>query len=394
MSEPLRGMGTQGVVIDDRPGRILVVEDQPLDRDLIVRVLQRAGHRVRAVASAAEGLTVLEHDRPEVILCDISMPGMDGLEFCRTVKARWRDEFVPVLFVTALTRPEQLVAGFEAGAEDYIEKPFDFDELLARVRTMLRIRRLHAALREHARRLDQAYREMEELLHVVSHDLRAPLVSIVAVANELLSQFEAGQPGRDQVVRLLRDLRAAATHSAELANKIVEYGRLGRDSSNWMRFDVGLAVEQARRNVQPQLDRTAARLIVAERWPEVVGDPVGLCQVFQNLLDNSCKFSDPDRPLVIELGWEELPGVPKRYRFWVRDTGRGIEPGRQREVFRLFARGAHDQPGFGVGLAAAQRIVHRHGGQIGLESEPGRGTCVWFTLPARDEHDGERREVK
>ncbi len=380
-SDSIDRLRADGIVIDDSPGAVLVVEDQPLDRDLIVRVLQRGGHRVRAAASAAEGLELLERERPELILCDISMPGMDGLEFCRTVKARLGDEFVPFLFVTALTRPEHLLAGFEAGAEDYIEKPFEFEELLVRVRTMLRIRRLHAALREHARRLQEAYHETEELVHVVSHDLRAPLVSIVAVTNELLERFASGQPDLAEVRRLLEELRAAAAHSAELANKIVEYGRLGRNTSGWIRFDVGLAFEQARRNVQAQLRAAGAELKVPDRWPELFGDPIGICQVFQNLLDNSCKFADPHRPLLIEAGWQPVPGVPRRYRFWVRDTGQGIDPARQRDVFRLFARAHSGQPGYGVGLAAAQRIVRRHGGQIGLESEPGQGTTVWFILP-------------
>ena len=374
-----------GILIDDSPGQVLVVEDQPLDRDLIVRVLQRAGHRVLAAASAEEGLALLERQRPELILCDICMPGMDGLEFCRLVKAKLGEEFVPFLFVTALTKPEHLLAGFDAGAEDYIEKPFDFDELLVRVRTMLRIRRLHGALREHARRLHEAHEEMEELLRVVSHDLRAPLLSIVAVANELLEAFRQGTLHAEDGRRLLEGLRSAAVHSAELANKIVEYGRLGRSGGEWMRFDIGLAVEQACRNVQAQLRAAGAELRRPEQWPDVEGDPVALCQVFQNLLDNACKFAAEDRKLVIEIGWAPEGDTPLRYRFWVRDTGRGIERQRQKDVFRLFARASSDRPGFGVGLAAAQRIIQRHGGRIGLESEPGAGTTVWFTLPAARE---------
>jgi two-component system sensor histidine kinase/response regulator len=373
---------TQGAVRvepESTRGRILVVEDQPMDRELLVRVLRQAGHEVEAVGSAAEALERVRTSRPEVILCDVCMPGMDGLAFCRQVKAELGDQFVPVLFVTALTRPEHLVAGFEAGAEDYIEKPFDFHELQVRVRTMLRIGRLHAAVRRHAQELEQARQEMEELLQAVSHDLRAPLLNILTLCNKAVDQLQQGTPPVEELLTVLEQLKQATLHAAELARQIVDYGRLGHEPLRPRTFPLALVVEQALRNVAPQLEEAQVEVSQPERWPSVHGDPIALCRVFQNLLDNACKFRDPNRRARIELGWTRAEDT---YRFWIRDNGIGIPAEHQRRLFRLFARVDPRRPGFGVGLAAAQRIVARHGGEMGLESEPGIGTTVWFSLPA------------
>ncbi|GEM_PF-539257 len=365
-------------------GRVLVVEDQPLDRDLIRRVLERAGHEVIAVESAAAALQQLEKQVPEVILCDVSMPGMDGLEFCRTVKQRLGDEFVPVLFVTALTRPEHLVAGYEAGAEDYIEKPFDFDELLLRVRAMLRIRRLHEALRHYAARLKSAREETEELLHIVSHDLKAPLMSIAALARQL-QQSGDGEGGRYDVREVAGKIVEVTTHALALVEQLAAYGRLGQSKLNLMEVDAGLVVQQAVRNLQPTLQAQSVDLSLPDRWPTLVMDPLAVCQVFQNLIDNAVKYRVPGRPVQVSIGWSEQPLRPGAagYKFWVADNGRGIPEARKRDVFRLFCRASRDVPGYGVGLAAAARIVERHGGQIGLDSVEGQGTTVWFILPRR-----------
>src|SRR5262245_57945998 len=117
-------------------GHVLVVEDQPYDRDLLVRVLRSDGHRVTAASSGAQGLVLLDEAKPDVVLCDVVMPEMNGLEFCRAVKHRPAASFLPILLVTGRTEQEDLLAGFDAGADDYIAKPIDFRELRARVRTM------------------------------------------------------------------------------------------------------------------------------------------------------------------------------------------------------------------------------------------------------------------
>lgn len=374
----------------DAPGRILVVEDQPLDRDLLRRVLEGAGHEVVAVGSAREALQEVEQRLPEVILCDVSMPEMDGLEFCRTVKQRLGDELVPVLFVTALTRPEHLLAGYRAGAEDYIEKPFDFDELLARVRTMLRIRRLHRSLREYAARLKDAQEETEELLHIVSHDLKAPLLSIVALLRDLKNALAGSRHVQASPPELVDQITAVATHAVALVEQLSNYGRLGRAAFRPMQVDMGVVVQQALKNLESVLEGASPALDMPPDWPTLEVAPLEICQVWQNLIDNAVKYADPKRPLRIELGWEQEAGAGKGgYRFWVSDTGRGIPPERQKDVFRLFSRASAEVPGFGVGLAAAARIVARHGGEIGLESTPGEGTTVWFTLPAMTRGDAE-----
>src|SRR3990172_3926146 len=159
-STPRSSVGTMGLdhYAVATKGHILIVEDQPDDRELLARVLRSDGHQVTAAETALVALAALDQFNPDVGLCDVVMPEMNGLEFCRAVKRRVGVPFIPVLLVTGRTAQEDLLAGFEAGADDYIAKPIDFGELKARVRTMVRIRRLQLRLEEQSRKLQEVNR--------------------------------------------------------------------------------------------------------------------------------------------------------------------------------------------------------------------------------------------
>jgi signal transduction histidine kinase len=364
-------------VFDVAPGHVLVIEDQPYDRDLLVRVLQGAGHRVTTAASGPAGLARLEDAAPDVVLCDVVMPGMDGLAFCRAVKGRPNSPFVPVLLVTGRTQPDDLLAGFEAGADDYIAKPINFDELKARVRTMLRIRRLQGGLEAQRAKLQQANRDMEEFLHAVSHDLRAPLISLTGLAASLARDHAAalGEAGRTALSRLQQQVASMAA----LVNHLVEFARLGNAPHRPRAMPLGPLVDQACANVSAAIEAARACVEIAPDWPTGFCDPVGICQVLQNLVGNAVKFMGPQPHPRVQIGHET---TGPELKIWVRDNGVGIPAEKLREVFRLFARlGQINADGLGVGLSTAERIVERHGGRIWIESQPGVGTTVFFTVP-------------
>jgi len=355
-------------------GSVLVVEDQRYDRELLVRILRSDGHKVLSVDSGPEGLELLERDQPDVILCDVVMPGMDGLEFCRRVKNR--SEYVPVLLVTGKGSQEDVLAGFEAGADDYITKPIEMQELKARVRNMVRIRRLQRQLEQQTERLRRANEEMEQFLRAVSHDLRAPVVSLCGLASLLRTRHAdaLSEAGKD----LLDKLQRSAESAAALVTHLIEYARVGTAPFRPQRTDLRKLLEQACSNLSAEIQRCDALIDIQGEWPTLECDPVSICQVFQNLIGNAIKFRGPERPVVRVSCTPEAGG----WKIAVQDNGIGIPPEKHREVFRLFKRlGQVEADGLGVGLATAEKIVQRHGGAIWVESEPGRGSTFFFTLP-------------
>lgn len=319
----------------------------------------------------------LDRMNPDVVLCDVVMPGMSGLDFCRAVKSRPGATFVPVLLVTGKTDREDILAGFEAGADDYIAKPIEARELKARVRTMVRIHQLQKQLVEKSAKLAEANRDMEEFLHAVSHDLRAPVISLTGLAAMLTREHgdKLGDTGRSLVERL----QASAGSMSALVNHLVEFARMGSAPHRPRPMNLRLLIEQALTNLSSQIERAGARVDIQPDWPTLAVDPVSICQVFQNLIGNAVKFMGPQTQPTVTVGCCELAW---EWEIAVCDNGVGIPEEKHQEIFRLFARlDQVDCDGLGVGLSTTEKIVKRHGGRIWVESKLGAGSTFRFTIP-------------
>jgi signal transduction histidine kinase len=359
------------------PGHVLVVEDQLYDRELLVRVLRSDGHRVTTAVSGHEGLAEMDRSSPDVVLCDVIMPGMSGLEFCRAVKSRRSPTFVAVLLVTGKTEREDLLAGFEAGADDYIVKPIEARELKARVRTMVRIHQLQTELIEKSQKLADANRDMEEFLHAVSHDLRAPMISLTGLAS-MLAREHAATLGREGGL-IVDQLRASVGSMSALVNHLVEFARMGSAPHRPRPINLRLLIDQACTNLCSELQKTPVQIDIQADWPMLSVDPVSICQVFQNLIGNAIKFMGTQGAPRIEVRGRQQGS---EWEIFVRDNGVGIPPEKHLEIFRLFARlGQIDADGLGVGLSTTEKVIKRHGGRIWVESEVGHGSTFYFTLP-------------
>jgi signal transduction histidine kinase len=359
------------------PGHVLVVEDQLYDRELLVRVLRSDGHQVTTAMSGIEGLEAMDRVNPDVVLCDVIMPGMSGLDFCRAVKSRQSATFVAVLLVTGKTDREDLLAGFEAGADDYIVKPIEARELKARVRTMVRIHQLQTELIEKSRKLADANRDMEEFLHAISHDLRAPMISLTGLASMLAREhsMDLGSEG----IAILDQLRASIGSMSALVNHLVEFARMGSAPHRPRPINLRLLIDQACTNLTSEFEKSRVRIDIQSDWPTLSVDPVSICQVFQNLVGNAIKFMGSRAEPRIELRCQRKGG---NWEICVRDNGVGIPPEKHQEIFRLFARlGQIEADGLGVGLSTTEKVIKRHGGRIWVESELGHGSAFRFTLP-------------
>ena len=370
---------------------ILIVDDVPANLEVVSRHLENHGYHAVVAQSGQEGVERAERVRPNLILLDVLMPGIDGFETCRRLKADAHTHDIPVIFMTALGDTADKLAGFEAGAVDYMTKPLDGAEVRARIDTHLTLHRLRRELAEqntqlqreiaaHAElqaALERSNHELEQLAYVASHDMQEPLRMVASylqlVADRYRGRLDADA---DEFIGYAVD---GAKRMQALINDLLSYSRLGTKARPFEPTDCNAVAHTALHHLQVAIEESGAHIDCGP-LPAVRGDATQLLQLFQNLLANAIKFRRAGEPPLVRLSAQ---AVDDGWRFAVRDNGIGIAPEYFERVFVLFQRlhGRTEYPGTGIGLALCKKIVERHGGLIGVESELGRGSTFWFTLP-------------
>lgn len=361
--------------------QIVLAEDDPAAATVLSAVLGRAGYHV---ALAQDGPSVLrllsEHGAPDVLLLDWMLPGMSGLEVCHQVRREFDALTLPILIVTAKADAESISAAFDAGASDYITKPFLGAELRARIAAHLRLKRAV----EERERMEERLREREKLSALgllvsgVAHDLNNPLTSISGYAQLLL------RGERDE------------TKAQDLGNILHEVDRCRRIVGNLLSFGRRHPPERAPVDLVPVLRATyemrerhiraagvRPQLSVAHGVPRVVADSHQLQQVFLNILLNA-EQALRERGEVLSIGISAVNGTAREWLvidFF--NDGPPIPPEVMPQIFDPFFTTKNAEEGTGLGLSICQRIVHEHGGELAVESGEG-GTRFRIRLPAAE----------
>jgi signal transduction histidine kinase len=368
-------------------GEVLIVDDTPANLQLLAGMLKERGYHVRPVPNGALALRAAEAQPPDVILLDVNMPDMDGYEVCRRLKLHERLRDVPVLFISALSEPIDKVRAFDAGGVDYVTKPFQIDEVQARIEAHVRLRRMRLELEDKNRTIEanfQKLREMEQLrdtlTHMIAHDMRSPLTGILAALHFIKEDCASTLPAQNA-----EDLQQAMDSVQAMVHMISDLLDISRMEAS------ELPIERTRCQLA-ELARRAADSLSAhsrERTVDLSGlanvaalecDGELIRRVFVNLLDNALKFT-PARGTVRVRATCEAGAV----RIEVADNGPGIPAHLHGLIFEKFGqarlRAEQRRYSSGLGLAFCRLAVEAHGGTIGLSSEPGQGSTFWFTIP-------------
>jgi two-component system, sensor histidine kinase and response regulator len=362
-------------------GSILVVDDTPVNLRLLMTVLTTEGYKIRPCSSGRQALATARVNPPDLILLDILMPGMDGYEVCKYLKSDDRTRDIPVIFLSALDEVFDKIKAFELGGVDYITKPFQVPEVIARVRTQLilcqqqkQLREQNSLLQNSNRELARSNEELEQFAYTVSHDLQQPLQGILGFSKILRMQY-LNQMDRE-ADRYVTRIISAAERMQRLIGDLLNYARV-TTACQLIPTDCNQVLEEAIANLQMVISQQNARLIYG-KLPTVCGNETQLIQLFQNTISNALKFS---RPLVspeIEISAKRKDD---QWLFCIRDNGIGIDSKNFDLIFKLFQRlDDRNINGTGIGLATCKKIVDRHGGQIWVESQLGKGTAFYFTL--------------
>ena len=359
--------------------RVLVADDNADMRNYVVRLLEDR-YQVEAVDSGKKALESIRARMPDLLLSDIMMPGMNGFELLQEVRADRSLRRLPVILLSARAGEEAKVEGLEAGADDYLIKPFAARELVARVQTHLGL----AAVRQELDRERESLKMRDEFLSIASHELRTPLTPLKLqiqnltrlLRNRSLSQME---PERLQKVAVICE--SQIQRLSGLVDDLLDVSRMRTGQLELKRIDTDLSqvVHDTCERYRPLLKKSGCTLSedVAPGVRASV-DPMRFEQVLGNLIGNAIRHAF-SCPLSVELrqqdGWTVLS---------VRDRGRGISKQRQQKLFRRFetAGAGYETGGLGLGLYISREIVSAHGGTLEVESESGEGAVFWVRLPA------------
>ncbi len=364
--------------------RILVVDDEPMQLKALVDVLRLEGYEVQGWDSADAALQGACFPDADLLITDLQMPGVDGIEFIRRVQALHPD--LPAILVTAHASIESAVDAMRSGAVDYVPKPFRLSTMISTVERALALQRLR---RRNHQLQDEIRRQYEQLLVVnqeldafaarLSHDLRGPVANMrgilqlvvdehgTALPPDLATLVQAGVRSGDTALKMVRDL--------------LDFARLGNRDLTLEPVDLGPLLDQARADVKALFPPQGC-CIQVEPLPVVLGHAGLLQQVFVNLLGNGVKYS-ASRPQPQVTVSAVPPGPDGLLRLQVADNGVGFDPALAARLFRPFQR-LHPTGTFtgeGMGLANVKRIVERHGGTVTAEGRPGEGAV--FTVALR-----------
>ncbi len=371
---------------------VLVVDDTP-ENIAILSSLLRGQYRTKVAINGASALEIAasNDDRPDLILLDITMPEMDGYEVCRRLKDDESLRDIPVIFLSALNETVDKVKAFSAGGIDYVTKPFQAEEVQARVETHLKVRRLQLELEKQNRKLHEYNEQLcqlhalkDEFLRIASHDLKNPLTCILGFAGIIDSVTPPGAVMTTETHSWLGKIRAQCRVMQQIIEDFLEFQAMedGQIKLNREQVDVnGLARDVLERQAGYAAKKTiTADLDLDEALPSLNADSTRLGQVFDNLVGNAIKFSSPDKHLVVRTRKSDFGVLVE-----IIDSGPGLTPDDKQKLFVRYAKLSSQPTGgetsSGLGLAICKKVIEMHGGQIGARNNAERGATFWFELP-------------
>ena len=362
--------------------RILIVDDDRLNVRILPGILKPEGYELRAVHSGEEALVAYEEFAPDLVLLDVVMPGINGFDTCRTLRAKHGDTLAPVIFITAKSESDDVVEGLAAGGVDYLPKPFKGREALARLRTHLHNRLLTEQQRQLVNQLSSANASKNKLLGMVAHDLRNPLASIRGLA-DFLADGTVGEMTPDQL-DLVKTIQETSHSMLNMVNElldmsVIESGVLKicperRPIAELVKKSVYL------NNINAAKKDSRIELAPIDPAIELNVDADKVKQVIDNLLSNAIKFSPPNSAV-------SVAGLATGDYFCllVQDCGPGIPEGERHMLFKDFGQTSvkptAGEKSTGLGLAICKRIMESHGGGIAAENSPTGGAVFKISFP-------------
>lgn len=406
-------------------GYVLVAEDSLVQAKKLKRFFESKNIRCFTCKNGAEAYETATKEKPELIVSDIVMPVMDGYEFCKKVKANSNLKDIPFIILTSLNDPMDIIKGLQAGADNFITKPYEEEYLLSRINYLMANRHIrkmgsgdmsieimfqnqrfeinsdkkqildlllsvyeaainrNEQLIEAQRQLEElneslrnANQELEAFTRTVSHDLRSPISGVLSFASLLEDIFE--EEKNEEAQEYVNHIITSGNKMTQLIDDLLSYSRSASSEINTEEIDLSVMA----REITDELTTSNYKAdyeIKIEPGISIQADKKLMNIVLQNLLNNALKYSQKKDKPVVEVGTQQMNNEQVVF---VKDNGAGFDMDKIDSLFRPFIRlhAEKEFKGTGVGLSTVKRIIERHGGAIWAESAPGEGSVFYFSV--------------
>lgn len=356
--------------------RVLIIEDDAVQRRQLVQLFRLEEFEVDEAASGLAGIAAAANTAPDLVVCDIMMPGMDGFGVLEALRKRSGTSLTPFIFLTAKAGGQDVRLGMGQGADDYVTKPFDPGALIVSARQRLARRRLQ---------IEEAQRRADDTGMLAAAALPREMEGCLAHIETIVEVYVARCAGDTAAAEMRRALREELARLRTLSQRLKLYGELPNLYAR--RFSIA---SEPRDACSHELVLETARA-VAEQWTRTLDLDVStaaaniplpaesLAVLVRELVDNACKFSAPSTPIVLEA--RQDPGC---WKIVVADHGQGMLPQQVRDIgaFKQFWNGAERPKGLGIGLVLVQTLARLHSGEVSIESDPAAGTRVTVMVPS------------
>jgi len=367
---------------------ILVVDDTPTNLSVLLDYLNQSGFKTLIAQDGEGALEQADFARPDIILLDVMMPGIDGFETCKQLKANDATKDIPIIFMTALSETVDKIKGFQYGAVDYITKPFQQEEVLVRITTHLTIQHQKKALNDLNQELMASNATKDKFFSIIAHDMRSAFTPMVGYS-DLLSRA-AGELENSKLLKYAANMQIMIDNAQKLFKNLLDWARIQRGAMTYQPnhfdlFSIGMsniaflmgAAKQ--KNIELQLNIEKKTLCVA--------DNNMVDTILRNLISNAIKFTREGGTVslsseMLDNNWLEVK---------ITDNGVGIAPENQEKLFTIDNKhkspGTAGEQGTGLGLILCKELVEKNEGKIWVTSKKDEGACFHFTLKKSDKTD-------
>ena len=361
---------------------ILTVDDNKENLKVVSNFLKNEGYQIALSVNADDAVKILEEHTIDLILLDVMMPGTDGFTLCRRLKEDQRFADIPVIFLTAKTDPDDLVEGFKAGGLDYITKPFNKEELLARVNNQISLAHARREIIKQTEEIKKINQTKDRLYSVIAHDIKSPFSNISMLISTLAEGYL--QPGSEEYEEILQSINSSTQETYALLENLLQWTR--SQTGTLERSPEPLSLEEiiakATRFLGPHAKKKDISLtydVPADLTIEA--DRNMMQSVFQNLINNALKFTNEGGQVTV-TGKKQGDKVTVE----VQDNGIGIAEENLKKLFddkgQFTTRGTGDEKGSGLGLILVSDFVEKNYGTIDVKSKEGEGTSFIVTMPS------------